>query len=332
MGKWHLDSYRKNSSCKVVAVADTDFTKAQVMAAEVGATPYSSHAEMIAKESLAGVSICTLPSTHNDIVIDALKAGVHVLCEKHLAISVEQARQMVKTAEERKALALTAFKFRYFDEVMKAKELIGRGDLGKILTFRLMFGGYIDMAGTWYAEKKLSGGGVIMDNGPHATDLLRYLLGEVSSLTAYGSRVQNIDVEDTAQLVLSLENGAIGTVDLSWSNCIPSQSYLEIYAENGTILLDAEGMKYKFKSWKEWKMVPREANTKASFARQTDHFIDCINGKPPSQVTNIDGLRSQILLEAAYESIQSGRKVVVAGRDSQTSREDESVNIHQAHR
>jgi predicted dehydrogenase len=265
-------------------------------------------------------------------VIDALKAGVHVLCEKPLAISVEQARQMVKTAEDRKALVLTAFKFRYFDEVMKARELIGRGDLGKILTFRLMFGGYIDMAGTWYAEKKLSGGGVIMDNGPHATDLLRYLLGEVSSLTAYGSRVQNIDVEDTAQLVLSLENGAIGTVDLSWSNCIPSQSYLEIYAENGTVLLDAEGMKYKFKSWTEWKTVPREANTKASFARQIDHFIDCINGKPPSQVTNIDGLKSQILLEAAYESIQRGTKVVVANRDSQTSREDESVNIHQAHR
>jgi dTDP-4-amino-4,6-dideoxygalactose transaminase/predicted dehydrogenase len=331
MGKWHLDSYKKNASCKVVAVADTDFAKAQVLAAEVGATPYSSHTEMIAKESLSGVSICTLPSTHRNIVIDVLNAGVNVLCEKPLAISVEEARQMLKSAEEHKALVLTAFKFRYFDEVLKAKELLDRGDLGKILSFRLMFGGYIDMTGTWYADKKFSGGGVIMDNGPHATDLLRFLLGDVKSVTAYGSRVQNIEVEDTAQLVLSLESGAIGTVDLSWSNCIPSKSYLEIYGENGTVLLDGEGMSYKFKSWKEWKTIPREANTKASFARQIDHFIECINGKPPSRVTNIDGLKSQVLLEAAYESIDRGTKVNISN-ESSAFREDESVNIHPAHR
>ena len=153
----------------------------------------------------------------------------------------------------------------------------------------------------------------------------------MKSVTAYGSRVQNIDVEDTAQLVLSLENGAIGTVDLSWSNCIPSKSYLEIYGENGTVLLDGEGMSYKFKSWKEWKTIPREANTKASFARQIDHFIDCINGKPPSRVTNADGLKSQILLEAAYESIDRGTKVNISDKSS-AFREDESVNIHPAHR
>jgi dTDP-4-amino-4,6-dideoxygalactose transaminase/predicted dehydrogenase len=340
MGKWHLDSYKKNPSCKIVAVADTDFAKAQALAIEVGATPYSTHTEMIEKESLAGVSICTLPSTHRDIAIDVLNAGVHVLCEKPLAISVEQGKQMLKSADEHKVLLLTAFKFRYFDEVLKAKELIDRGDLGKILTFRVMFGGYIDMAGTWYAEKQFSGGGVIMDNGPHATDLLRFLLGEVQSVTAYGSRVQKVEVEDTAQLILSLANGAIGTIDLSWSNSIPARSYLEIYGENGTILLDGEGMSYKFKEWKEWKNVPREAGAKASFARQIDHFLESINGKPPTRLTNIDGLKSQILLEAAYESIQRGTKVAISNGESspetaingQRLREGERVNIHPAHR
>ena len=198
----------------------------------------------------------------------------------------------------------------------------------KILSFRLMFGGYIDMAGTWYADKRFSGGGVIMDNGPHATDLLRFLLGEVRSVTAYGSRVQNVEVEDTAQLVLSLENGAIGTVDLSWSNCIPSKSYLEIYGENGTVLTGKAELQVQI--WKEWKTIPR-ANTKASFARQIDHFIECINGKLPSRVTNIDGLKSQILLEAAYQSIERGTKIDVSNVNS-AFREDESVNIHPAHR
>jgi predicted dehydrogenase len=179
-----------------------------------------------------------------------------------------------------------------------------------------------------------------MDNGPHATDLLRFLLGEVQSVTAYGSRVQKVEVEDTAQLILSLANGAIGTIDLSWSNSIPARSYLEIYGENGTILLDGEGMSYKFKEWKEWKNVPREAGAKASFARQIDHFLESINGKPPTRLTNIDGLKSQILLEAAYESIQRGTKVAISNGESspetaingQRLREGERVNIHPAHR
>src|SRR5205823_6322882 len=91
MGQWHLNSYKKNASCHVAAVADTDFGKAEAFAAQVGARAYRSHAEMIRKESLAGISVCTLPATHKDIVMDVLHAGVHVLCEKPLTISVEQA-------------------------------------------------------------------------------------------------------------------------------------------------------------------------------------------------------------------------------------------------
>src|SRR5262249_6469881 len=152
-----------------------------------GGRAYRSHSEMIANEKLQAVSVCTLPSTHRDIVIDLLRSGIHVLCEKPLAISVEEGREMLRAAQDRRALVLPAFKFRFFDEIQKAKELLASNSLGKILTFRVMFGGLIDMTGTWYAQKKLAGGGVIMDNGPHALDIVRYLLGEVRSVNAYGS-------------------------------------------------------------------------------------------------------------------------------------------------
>ena len=91
IGRWHLDSYKKNPSCKVVAVADTDFAKGDVFALEAGAKAYISHSEMIASEPLDGVSVCTVPSTHRDIVLDVLDAGINVLCEKPLAISVRDA-------------------------------------------------------------------------------------------------------------------------------------------------------------------------------------------------------------------------------------------------
>jgi len=76
-----------------------------------------------------------------------------------------QAEVMACKAKGENKLLFTAFKFRFYDEVARAKELIASGGLGKIVSFRLMFGGYLNMAGTWYADKKLAGGGVIMDNG-----------------------------------------------------------------------------------------------------------------------------------------------------------------------
>jgi predicted dehydrogenase len=167
------------------------------------------------------------------------------------------------------------------------------------------------MSGTWYAQKKLAGGGVIMDNGPHALDIVRYLLGEVRSVTAYGSHFQNLEVEDTAQLSLSLKSGAMGTADLSWSNSMPSSNYLEIFGEDGNIFLGSEGLNYKFKTWKEWKNIPRERGPRELFALQIDHFLQCISGTPPKQVTNDDGLKSQILIEAAYESIRRESQISI---------------------
>jgi predicted dehydrogenase len=316
MGRWHLDSYKKNTSCQVVAVADTDFAKAEAFAAEVGARAYRSHAEMIGNESLTGVSVCTLPVTHRDIVVDVLGAGIHVLCEKPLTISLEHAREMVDAAQEKDLLLLTAFKFRFYDEVLRAKDLIDRGSFGKILSFRLMFGGYIDMAGSWYSRKELSGGGIIMDNGPHALDLIRFLLGEIRKIAAYSSKIQDLPVEDTAQLTVSMENGAFGSVDLSWSSSNPAKTYLEIYGEDGSALLDSEGLTYRFKTWHEWKRVPNEATGPAAFARQIDHFVESIARKSSTRVNNTDGLISQALIEAAYQSLKSEANVPVSNAEN----------------
>jgi predicted dehydrogenase len=266
---------------------------------------------MILSESLTGVSVCTVPVTHRDIVVDFLRAGVHVLCEKPLTISVEHASEMLETAQDKNLLLLPAFKFRFYDEVLHAKELIGRGTLGRILSFRLTFGGYIEMAGTWYSRKELAGGGIIMDNGPHALDLVRFLFGEVRNVTTYASNIQDLEVEDTAQLSLRLENGGTGFVDLSWSCGTPPKNYLEIYGEDGTALLDADGLTYKFKTWDEWKRIPNEVTGQAAFARQIDHFLESIDSKSPRRVNSNDGLISQTLIEAAYESMKREASVPI---------------------
>jgi perosamine synthetase len=311
MGRWHLDSYKKNSRAAVVAVADTDFARAQAFAREVNATAYRSHSEMIEKESLDGVSICTVPSTHRDIAVDFLGAGIHVLCEKPLAISLSEAEEMARAAKKNNRFLFTAFKFRFYDEVVRAKDLIATGSLGKIVSFRLMFGGYLEMAGTWYADKRLAGGGVIMDNGPHAFDLIRYLFGDIEAISAECRNAQPIEVEDTAKLTVSLSSGAIGVVDLTWSVAVPSRAYLEIYGEDGAALLDLEGITYRFKTWSEWKREPNSVGIKQAFARQVDYFVAAVAGQVPSILGNGEGVESQAVITAAYESIKQDRKVSV---------------------
>jgi dTDP-4-amino-4,6-dideoxygalactose transaminase/predicted dehydrogenase len=311
MGRWHLDSYKTDPRVELVAFADTSLERAEAFGREVGGHAYRSHADMLANESLDAVSLCTVPSTHRDIAIDLLRSGAHVLCEKPLAISVSEAEAMSCAAKEFNRLLFTAFKFRFHDEVRKAKQLIESGSLGRILNFRLMFGGYIDMHDQWYARKALAGGGIIMDNGPHAADLIRYLFGDVRSITAQVAKIQDLEVEDTAKLDVCTSNQTQGTGDLSWSVRIPPRSYLEIYGEDGAAALDFEGISYRFKTWSDWKREPNQLDVKGAFARQIHYFVDAALGQNPLALGNGEGVASQRIIEAAYESVNAERRITI---------------------
>jgi perosamine synthetase len=311
MGRWHLDAYKLNPQVETVAFADTEFNRAQDFAVETGKVAYTSYKEMIERENLDGVSICTVPSTHREISLYMLDQNINVLCEKPLAISSVEAKEMIDKAKEKNLLLLTAFKFRFYDEVQKTKELLAKGSLGKILNFRLMFGGSFEADGSWYSQKNVSGGGVIIDNASHAVDLVRYLIGEVISIYAQAKTLQRINVEDTAKLTLFMENGSFGTVDLSWNLSVPSRTYLEIYGEEGTALLDADGLTYKFKTWNEWKSIRNQASIKEEFSRQTNHFVNSISNKEAKILDNEDGLKTQLIIDAAYRSAREEKKIVI---------------------
>ena len=309
MGRWHLGSYQKNSHVELVAFADTNRAAAEKFASETGGRAYASHLEMLAAEKLDGVSICTVPVTHRALATDAMRAKVHVLCEKPLATTLQDAEAMLAVAESTGRTLLTAFKFRFFDEVAKARDLIASGALGNIVHARLMFGGYIDMQDAWYARPELAGGGVLLDNGPHAFDLVRALFGELATVEAATASHQRLSVEDTAQLRCTLANGGVVTMDMSWSLPVPSRAYLEIYGDQGAALLDFEGLSYRLQNWQEWKRIPNTLPVREAFARQINHFVAVIAGQAPSVTVPADGLHAQRLITAAYASAHAGRIV-----------------------
>lgn len=306
IGRAHLDAYKQNANIEIAACVDTDLSKAEVFAAEAGAKAYGSHTEMIRDGKVRAVSLCTLPSTHRAITLDLLDAGIHVLCEKPLALSSQDAKQMLQRASEKNLTLLTAFKLRFFEEVERTKELLDKGSLGNLLTFRLLFGGYMDMADTWHVKKELSGGGVIMDNGPHAIDLIRYLFGDVASVSAEARDAQGIGVEDTAKLNFILKNGLTGTADLSWPAWVTPNAYLEIYGDEGTVLVDGSGITYKFKTWNEWKRVPNRADAGGGFAKQIAHFAEAVRSRRTPVIGPEAGLEAQTIIENVYHRLQTG--------------------------
>ena len=258
---------------------------------------------MIEEENLDGVSICTFPSTHKEIAIEALNKGVNVLCEKPLAVSTNEAKEMVEAARNNRVLLMTAFKFRFFDEVLTARQLISQGEIGKIIMFRNMFGGAADMSKKWFSKKEISGGGVLIDNGVHAIDLFRFLSGEVRNVSArVATFVQDIEVEDTARVLIEMENGALGSIDLSWSIPIPQDLYLEIYGSEGSIMVGLNNVRYRTERSGKWVEVRKNKESLDPFSKEVNHFVECIQRKESPIVDGVDGLRAMEVIEAVYES------------------------------
>ena len=142
--------------------------------------------------------------------------------------------------------------------------------------------------------------------------MIRHLFGEITDIQASVANFQNIPIEDTAQIHCKLLNGAHGTIDVSWTVPAPSPHYLEIYGENGTMLLDLKGLSYKLRTWSDWQRLNNKSDEKQNFAGQFHHFVAAINGKEPSIIKNDDGLQAQRIIEQAYQSINGKSEPVSA--------------------
>ncbi|TAM86001.1 Gfo/Idh/MocA family oxidoreductase, partial [bacterium] len=203
---------------RLVAACDINLAASVAFAERVGATPYVSFEEMAATEQLDAVIICTPPCSHEAIAVYFLNRGIAVLCEKPLTISVPSAKRILAAARSSGSLFTMASKFRYVADVRRAREMAHSGEIGDIVLIENAFTSRVDMSKRWNSDAKLSGGGVLIDNGTHAVDILRYFLGALTDVQIFeAKRIQGLAVEDTVRLFVRSASGVIGTTDLSWS-------------------------------------------------------------------------------------------------------------------
>lgn len=300
----YVRSFPDCRAAKLVAVADVRPEAAEAAAGVAGCEAFTSWEEMCDACELDAVIVSTPPSTHPEIVEALVARGLHVLCEKPLAIDSASAEAMYDAAERHGVLLTMATKFRFVDDVVKARSLVTSGILGDVILFENAFTAHVDMSNRWNSDPAISGGGVLVDNGTHSVDLVRFFLGPIAELQAVeGRRVQSVNVEDTARLFLKTDEGVMAGVDLSWSINKQLPWYVSIFGSQGTIVVGWKESKYRRSQDDEWIVFGNGYDKFQAFRSQLDNFARAIRGRDKLLVTREDALASVKVIEAAYANL-----------------------------
>jgi predicted dehydrogenase len=303
----YMQAFAKSEKVQLAAVADCRPEAAAAMAEAAGCPAFESAAAMADAAELDGVIVCTPPSTHRDICCDLLDRGLHVLCEKPLAIDSASARAMIDAAEARGLVFTMASKFRYVTDVTRAKQFIADGLIGEVVLFENVFTGRVDMTQRWNSNPKIAGGGVLIDNGTHSVDITRYCLGALAEIQAMeGHRIQDLPVEDTAKMFVRSRAGVLASIDLSWSVNKEIPYFIAVYGSKGAILVGWRESKYRLTGDKDWTVYGSGYDKVAAFQRQLENFAGAVRGEEELVVTPADALASVQVIEGAYRSLARG--------------------------
>jgi predicted dehydrogenase len=209
-----------------------------------------------------------------------------------------------------------ASKFRYVEDVVRANRIVTSGILGEIVLFENAFTSRVDMKSRWNAEPRISGGGVLIDNGTHSVDLMRYFLGPLADVQVVeGKRVQGLAVEDTVRIFVRSCNGVMGTIDLSWSINKELDSYINIYGSQGTVFVGWKESKFRQSSSRDWVTFGRGYDKIQAFRSQITNFAKAIRGEEALLITPEDALASVEVIEAAYAALHQNTWTAVNHRN-----------------
>jgi predicted dehydrogenase len=310
----YLQVFDALDGARITAVADVRGRAANALAEAVRGTAYPSHRALLEESDVDAVLVCTPPSTHTDIVLQSIERGRHVMCEKPLAIDVSSARAMVQAAEEAGVVFTMAAKFRFVEDVIRAKQIVAAGILGELIVLENLFASRIDMSRRWNSDPLISGGGVIIDNGTHSVDIVRYFLGPIIDVMAVeANRAQHLAVEDTATMLLRTDGGVLGSVDLSWSVDKATDAYLTLYGSQGTISVGWTGARYRQVGSPDFVEFGEGYDKVACMRRQVENFCAAIRGEEELAVSADDAIASVAVIEAAYTAL--GHNDWIAVRD-----------------
>lgn len=310
-GERHAAAFTKHPDAIVTAVADIDPERGRRLASRFGAAYFADYRDALA-HGLDAAIVCLPHALHLACATEAAQAKVHLLLEKPIANTVEDARRIVDAAEAADIRLMIGYVHRFRPEVQAARDLIASGSLGRPATAldRFISGGMRETP-AWVWDRSLAGGGVVMYGGVHGIDRLRWLLGdEITEVYARSSTCSNAtDVEDGMCAVLTFASGATAVL---YENA-PGYGRLgtwttEVFGSEGALIITT-GASVEYRNVHGSQRQTYDEDRR--FDRQAEEFLAAIREHRRPSVDGNDGLRGLEVALALYRSAQSGRPAPV---------------------
>ncbi|WP_423241348.1 Gfo/Idh/MocA family protein [Oceanobacillus zhaokaii] len=319
MGRTHAAAYAKMEEVTLAGIVDTDLAKAQDLAEKLGTKAFQTYEE--ATETLDAidvVSVCVPTPVHKEYVMKAADDNRHVICEKPLARSLADAREMINYCQDKGVKLFVGHVVRFFPEYVRAKQVVDGGKIGKPAVVRTTRGGAFPMASNdWYSDFN-SSGGLVLDMIIHDFDYLRWCFGEVERVYAKSSRNRVLERLEYALVTLRFESGVIAHVEGTWAHQGFSTKF-EIAGKEGIIEYDSAKVAPVVASKKETTSsggvaVPESPMKENPYFTELQHFINCIKKDTKPIVSAEDAYKAMEISLAALESIEIGKSVVLKGK------------------
>lgn len=332
IANFHAKAISEIEGARLVVTCSRNETSAQRLANEYSAEWYTDYREMLKRDDVDIVNICTPSGAHLEIACKAALAGKHVIIEKPMEITLERIDSIIDACSRHKVKLGVVFPSRFGEASRLVKEAVSKGRLGRLTLadayvkwFRSQ--SYYDTGG-WKGTWKLDGGGALMNQSIHAIDLLQWFAGPVKSVCAMTDRLahKNIEVEDTAVAVLRFRNGALGCIEGATSVYPGFLKKIEISGERGSIIMEEEDiLSWQFAEEEDDDIKIREtfkarrsggggasdprAISYTGHKRQFEDFIESIEQGREPLVDGIEGRKSVEIILAIYKSSKEGRCV-----------------------
>ena len=307
----------KNPNLNLVGVCDKLLEKKEKIESHISF--FTDHKELLDLD-LDIIFVCMTNDIAPEVTISSLKKGLHVFCEKPPGRNVEDIEKVIKIENIAKNQILKyGFNHRYHDSVILAKQLISSGEFGDVINLNGIYGKsrIVSFEGGWRSKKEIAGGGILIDQGIHLLDLIRFFSGEFNEVKSFVSNnFWNYDIEDNAYAIMRNKEGVVAIVNSSatiWEH----KFNLRINLTKG--FLELSGLLTSSKSYGEEKLYVHQHNSKSikndfktveykfmednSWEKEIDEFVNCIKtNTSPKYGTSLDALETMKLVYRIYEN------------------------------
>lgn len=318
------------NGARLAAVCDLATQKAEYIAEQISVPAYTDMHKMMQTEKVDVVVVLTESGNHAKTVVELAEYGKHVVVEKPMALTLDDADSMIKACDNAGVKLFVVKQNRFNIPVLKLREALEKGRFGKLVlgTVRVRWcrpQEYYDQAtwrGTWAMD-----GGVLTNQAIHHVDMLEWMMGDVESVFARSTTaLAKIEAEDTAVVTLKFKSGALGIIEATTaSRPRDLEGSISILGEGGSVEIGG----FAVNAMKTWSFVNAESGDEHvmekysvnppnvyGFGHQAfyDYVVDCISNDGPHLIDGLVGRKSLELINAIYESIETGREVFLRFR------------------